>query len=352
MDKDIGESRCTPSFMIPVCLTVGSRASVLVWIFSLLRLFEKMCRCYFLDTKKHRLAAANIFISSLKGVKKMSKKLVLKIAVMVCFVLMVAVNILANTLPIGDFNTGQISAMYPTLITPPGWTFSIWGVIYALLFIYAVRQFFKETPDTAPYFILSCVLNIAWIFAWHMQYMLLAAVMIILLAVVLFKLYMLTRKADFLTKAAFSIYYAWITAAAVIMIFAAIKTLTGHAPITPIVPRSSAAPSETGGLLQFFEEFTGIILISGTPEIVSYVTLGEYIMAIIFLVLICFIAVMHMRDNHDVFYLAVILWALAGIFIRQLSSVTPPYILLTVCAVSMAVILLQTGLMSRHRQNT
>ena len=281
----------------------------------------------------------------------MSKKLFLKISVMVCFVLMVAVNILANTLPIGDFNTGQISAMYPTLITPPGWTFSIWGIIYGLLLIYAIRQFFSEQTDIAPYFILSCVLNIAWIFAWHMQHMLLAAIVILLLALVLFKLYMLTREADFLTKAAFSIYYAWITVATVIMIFAAVKTLTGHAPISPIVPRSAAAPYEAGGTLSFFEEFTGIILMSGTPEIVSYVTLGEYIMAIIFLVLIDFIAVMHTLDNNDVFYLAVILWALAGIFIRQISSVTPPYILLTVCAVSMAVILLQTVLIARRRQN-
>lgn len=178
--------------------------------------------------------------------------------------------------------------------------------------------------------------------------MLLAAVVILLLAVVLFKLYMLTREADTLTKAAFSIYYAWITVATVLMVFVAIKALTGHAPISPIVPRAAEASFKTS----FLEEFTGIVLISGTPEIVSYVTVGEYILAVIWLTLVAFIAVMHTLDNWDVFYLATILWTLTGIFIRQISSVTPPIILLTVCAVSMAVTLLQIVLWVRHRNSS
>ncbi|MBX2961501.1 MAG: hypothetical protein KF687_03260 [Cyclobacteriaceae bacterium] len=39
------------------------------------------------------------------------------------------VNALANILPINGLNTGQVSALYPSLFTPAGITFSIWSVI-------------------------------------------------------------------------------------------------------------------------------------------------------------------------------------------------------------------------------
>lgn len=63
----------------------------------------------------------------------MSKKLILKISVMVCFVLMVAVNILANTLPIGDFNTGQISS-----VTPPYILLTVCAVSMAVILLQTV----------------------------------------------------------------------------------------------------------------------------------------------------------------------------------------------------------------------
>jgi translocator protein len=44
------------------------------------------------------------------------------------FVLVVAVNGLANSLPINEQTTGQVSDMYPVLFTPAGYVFSIWGL--------------------------------------------------------------------------------------------------------------------------------------------------------------------------------------------------------------------------------
>ena len=144
-----------------------------------------------------------------------------------------------------------------------------------------------------------------------------------------------TRRADLFTKITFSIYYAWITAASLIMIFAAGKTLTGRAPITPIVPRASitpAAAAETApGVL---DQFTGIVLISGTPEIVSYVTVLEYICAVAALILLTVIAILHTRKYKDPAYLAVILWALMGILIRQATSITPPILFDIICAIA------------------
>ena len=275
----------------------------------------------------------------------MKKDMPLRITNTLVFALMVTVNVLANALPIGGFNTGQISAMYPTPITPPGWTFSIWGVIYGLFGIVILRQLFSrsysESLKTGPWFLASCLCNIAWIFAWHTQHMVLAAIAILGLLATLWKLYGLTRKNDFVTKAAFGIYYAWITVATALMIFAAVKTITGHAPISPIVPRSAApeVPAAANAVSSFLDQFTGIILVSGTPAIVSYVTLGEYILAIVFLVILAAVAAVHTRKYADVTYLATFVWALAGVIIRQITSPTPPVVLIAVCALALIVII-------------
>jgi len=64
---------------------------------------------------------------------------------------------------------GNISREFNTSITPPDWTFSIWGLIYAGLIIFSIVQFIpqcglnKAVDRIGPLFILSCVFNIAWI---------------------------------------------------------------------------------------------------------------------------------------------------------------------------------------------
>ena len=53
---------------------------------------------------------------------------------------MVAVNYLANVLPLNGRRTGEVSDAYPSLFTPAGVTFSIWGVIYLLLGLHVLYQ--------------------------------------------------------------------------------------------------------------------------------------------------------------------------------------------------------------------
>jgi len=95
------------------------------------------------------------------------------------FVGVIAVNALANILPINGYNTGQISAFYPNAFVPAGFTFSIWGVIYLLLLSYTIGfTFYSFKPQQHPkafkfiervntYFLLTCVFNMSWIVAWH-----------------------------------------------------------------------------------------------------------------------------------------------------------------------------------------
>lgn len=81
------------------------------------------------------------------------------------------VNGMANTLPLGGRTTGELSAQYPNLFVPAGFTFSIWGVIYLGLLVWAVVQFLPGREGMgrllAPAFALTSVLNAGWLFAWH-----------------------------------------------------------------------------------------------------------------------------------------------------------------------------------------
>src|SRR5690242_14238874 len=87
----------------------------------------------------------------------------------VTFAAVIAINSLAGgTKLLGGRNTADVSAAYPTLVTPAGFTFAIWGVIYALLAIFVVFQLLpkhRQDPFNGRVdylFILSGIFNIAW----------------------------------------------------------------------------------------------------------------------------------------------------------------------------------------------
>ncbi|MFA5184407.1 MAG: TspO/MBR family protein [Patescibacteria group bacterium] len=154
----------------------------------------------------------------------------LKILAAALFLLMVAVNSLANILPINGRDTGMISDAYPNLFAPAGLTFSIWGLIYILLAAYTIYQFgfFRGDPGAGKgkilrsvniYFIISSLLNISWIFAWHYDLIWLSFLIILALFFCLLKITRMLSHERFtaLSKALlvlpFSIYLAWITVA-------------------------------------------------------------------------------------------------------------------------------------------
>ncbi len=62
---------------------------------------------------------------------------VLRWSNVLAFILMVIVNgIAGSTTLIGGMTTADVSNAYPTLLTPAGYTFAIWGVIYVLLGVF------------------------------------------------------------------------------------------------------------------------------------------------------------------------------------------------------------------------
>ena len=68
----------------------------------------------------------------------------------------------------------QVSDMYPTLITPSPFTFSIWSLIYSLLILSVMMMLIKNKEkyyaiaieEISSLFKLSCVLNSLWIIAF------------------------------------------------------------------------------------------------------------------------------------------------------------------------------------------
>lgn len=100
---------------------------------------------------------------------------VLRWSNLLTFILMIVVNILANTLPINNLTTGQVSDFYPVLFTPAGYVFSIWGLIYIALTGFVIYQILpgqaynQRILKIGPWFILANLFNAGWIFAWHYQ---------------------------------------------------------------------------------------------------------------------------------------------------------------------------------------
>ena len=85
-------------------------------------------------------------------------------------------NMLANILPFNGVTTGQVSNSYPNLFTPPGYVFSIWGVIYvqAIVFmIYQARSSQRKETYLARigfFYLIAAVANLSWLLLFHYSY--------------------------------------------------------------------------------------------------------------------------------------------------------------------------------------
>lgn len=139
------------------------------------------------------------------------------------YMLMITVNVLASILPLNGQTTGEISNKLDVLFTPAGYVFSIWGLIYLLLGMWIMRQFPEKRRNlpiykrTSKLFILTCILNSLWIFAWHYEYFLISVFVMISLLFALISLYRKAKNSDpdFLDIVPFSTYLGWISVATI-----------------------------------------------------------------------------------------------------------------------------------------
>lgn len=152
------------------------------------------------------------------------------LAGLVGYLLVLLVNFLANWLPLNGQMTGDVINKRPIPFQPAGWAFFIWIVIYILLGLYVVYtlspggQRSHRVRRVAPFFVLSCAANIAWIFLWHWERFLLALIAIVVLWASLLTIYILSRGGNvdgrspsmwqkIAIQVPFSVYLGWVSVA-------------------------------------------------------------------------------------------------------------------------------------------
>ncbi|MEH6592291.1 MAG: hypothetical protein V7746_18650 [Halioglobus sp.] len=145
------------------------------------------------------------------------------------FTLAIAVNALATSLPLGGQTPPEISARYPSLFTPAGFTFSIWAVIYLGLFLFVIYQSLpgqrnnKVLARIDKPFKINCLANTAWILAWHYDFLILSVLIMLIILASLIVIYREFDHSDastslgerMLVQLPFRLYTAWITVATI-----------------------------------------------------------------------------------------------------------------------------------------
>jgi len=244
----------------------------------------------------------------------MKKGTLRQILVIVATVATLVVNTLANTLPFNGQDQATISDSFEVFFVPAGYVFSIWGLIYLVLIVYTVYQALPAQRDNALLdrvgwlYIGTGIANCAWLFVWH--YLLFALSLIVMLAflVLLIAIYVTlgtgrTRAGTaqrWLVRVPFSIYLGWITVATV---------------------------ANATALFNYWGWGNGL-----DPASAAW--------AAVMLVVAAAIAVLMSLRHGDIAYVAVIVWAFAGIAVKHSENAlvaTTAWVMAAIAALSLIV---------------
>ncbi len=148
---------------------------------------------------------------------------------LVAFAFVILLNVLSNALPINGQTMPEISAKYPSLFTPAGFAFSIWGVIYLLLLGFVIYQALPAQRTSAAlsgigkWFKINCAANALWIVVWHYDLLVISLLLMLVILATLVMIYreLLKRIDDagivqhLSLYLPFSLYTGWITIATI-----------------------------------------------------------------------------------------------------------------------------------------
>lgn len=138
-------------------------------------------------------------------------------------------NYLSNVLPFNNLTQRDLSLIYPVLITPAPYVFSIWALIYLSLIAFSVYQAlpgYREHPllkAVGLLFAASCLFNILWLFAWHYQQVGWSMIIMLFLLLTLITIYLRINAIEseksiyafLLVRFPFSLYLGWISVASI-----------------------------------------------------------------------------------------------------------------------------------------
>lgn len=202
----------------------------------------------------------------------------------------------------GGRDVSEVSNLFPTLFTPAGFTFSIWGIIYIALIamcIYHIVVSFKydklhadnqAIAKMSGWFIVNNIATAAWLYLWTHLQIALAELMIVIQLISLIIIHvrldihvsnrpMLNK---IFTQMPLSIYLGWISIATIANTAVYLTSL----------------------------KWSGWGIAADTWTLIM----------IIVAVLLSF-AMIFLKDN--IFFALVVVWALAGIFFRQHQNYHP-----------------------------
>lgn len=216
-----------------------------------------------------------------------------KISATLMYFVMLFMNMSAALFPITGLKTQDVSAKYETLFAPAGLTFSIWSVIYLLLALFLIYQWFSKDSSGVladqrlmkglnTWFLASSILNIVWLLTWQYEWLKTSVVLMFgLLASLIYinhllKKISLTKKEYVCIRLPFSVYFGWITVATIANV-------------------SSMLVKENIPLFMNDPVFWTIAIL-----LVGVVIAGATIV-----------------DNHDIAYGVTVLWAYLGILMKH-----------------------------------
>jgi len=231
-------------------------------------------------------------------------------AVVLALIATVALNALANILPLNGQTTGDIANRYPVRFIPANYVFSIWSLIYVGLIAYAVYQALprqrtnERLRRTGWLFVLTCVLNSAWLVLWHYEFFILTIPVMVGLFVTLFAIYIALRmRGDpvsvperLIVFGTFSVYLGWITVALITNIVTVLRQQGWN------------------GFGISAEVWTVVLLVVGVG-----------------------IAALFTRNKSDVAYVGVLIWAFTGIAVKQRDA---PLVVVAAVAATLAIVTL------------
>ena len=119
----------------------------------------------------------------------------------------------------------MISGKYPTVLTPAGYAFTIWILIYVGMMAFSIFQALPANitrfGNVRLLYIVSCVFNCAWIYFWHRDNIGICLAIIVALLVTLLLINMKFKQPEsigvaLVTKAPFGLYFGWVTCAAIV----------------------------------------------------------------------------------------------------------------------------------------
>lgn len=147
------------------------------------------------------------------------------------FFAVLGINYLGSSGFFNNMGQAEVSRKYQTLVTPNGFAFSIWGVIYSLLLVTLIYFFLQRNDPamnelirlTSGLFIVSSLFNMGWIVAFSYEKLGISTVFIFGL---LFSLMMIIERIyinqavfpSTLAGTAFTLYAAWVFIATILNI--------------------------------------------------------------------------------------------------------------------------------------